>query len=696
MSNRLSAVFSVLVLVFLFSCKPAYKEGPVTIGSLLDEMVSLKRLTFLPEPGYRTIQFSSYDRRSQSPSDSGWFANEDGFGGEPLPGFEEVIKEPDSTGIGEYLICDIQSPGVIQRLWTASITGSIRFFLDDADKPVYEGAASEFFWNPLNKLAGITDSAKYAETFRQFDATYLPVPFASRCRIEWIGNIREPHFYHVGVRVYKTGVKVEPFSAANFSKYVKKLDEVNSILVNPEDLNPAENEEVKKADLVMEPNAEHELFKLKGSEAIVYFKVKVKAEKFETALRQTVLTIYFDDKAVPQVQAPLGDFFGAAPGLNPFKSLPFSVMADSSFICRFVMPFKTTALFRIENHSSEEIILSSVVRTVPYEWQERKSMYFMARWKISHGLTAHNSESQIEDIPYLKAVGTGRLVGAAAYLYNPAGAPTSWGNWWGEGDEKIFVDRDTFPSFFGTGSEDYFNYSWSSPKIFSNPYCGQPRNDGPNNRGYVANFRWHIADDITFYERLDFYMELRHHDIVPDFSYGRIVYFYALPSLTDDYKEIESDDIRNIPYYKWSPKAYLGCAGYRFIQAEKLVVESENIDREKGNLWSEEVILTWKPKMKKEKLKFVIRSDESREKTRIGFTMAHTPSGATLTFLMNGKPVKFDNKELLDLSFPYRTVLDNHFSELLDLKKGDNELLIGITDADGSQSAQIDFVWLRF
>ena len=99
--------------------------------------------------------------------------------------------------------------------------------------------------------------------------------------------------------------------------------------------------------------------------------------------------------------------------------------------------------------------------------------------------------------------------------------------------------------------------------------------------------------------------------------------------------------------------------------------------------------------MKEEKLKFVIRSDQSREKTRIGLTMAHTPSGAAISFFLNGKKVKFDNKEILNLSLPAEQLLDNHFSELVNLNKGDNELLIVMTDADGHKSAQIDFLWLR-
>ena len=54
--------------------------------------------------------------------------------------------------------------------------------------------------------------------------------------------------------------------------------------------------------------------------------------------------------------------------------------------------------------------------------------------------------------------------------------------------------EEPLPRIFGTGSEDYFNYAWSSPDIFLFPYCGQPRNDGPGNRGFVTNNRWHIID----------------------------------------------------------------------------------------------------------------------------------------------------------------------------------------------------------
>ena len=262
------------------------------------------------------------------------------------------------------------------------------------------------------------------------------------------------------------------------------------------------------------------------------------------------------------------------------------------------MPFQHSARLVIDNQSGEDIGIRGEIHTTDFKWENGKSMHFYGRWRIDHDLTASNindKNNEIRDILYLNASGKGRMVGAAAFIYNPSNVPTSWGNWWGEGDEKIFIDRDTFPSFFGTGSEDYFNYSWSSSRLFSFAYCGQPRNDGPGNRGYVSNFRWHILDDILFKEKTSFTMELRHHGIVPGFSYGRIVYFYAMPGLVSDAQEISMANIRKIDYQTWVPEAYLGSSGFTFIQAEKLMNHETNVEVEPGKMWAAGSILMWKP-----------------------------------------------------------------------------------------------------
>ena len=92
--------FWIWLFISILSFSSATGQDAINFGTLIDEMTSLDRLTYLPEQSYQTIQYSSYDRRSQIPGMIGWFYNSDGFGGEPIPGFEKVIIPPDTSGIG--------------------------------------------------------------------------------------------------------------------------------------------------------------------------------------------------------------------------------------------------------------------------------------------------------------------------------------------------------------------------------------------------------------------------------------------------------------------------------------------------------------------------------------------------------------------------------------------------------------------
>ncbi len=697
-TKTMKYLIPVIALFLLCSCIHKKAGRLVTAGNLLDEMTDLERLTRLPDENYREVQFSSYDRRSKNPYDSAWFSNDDGFGNEPAPGFMEVLKKPDSTGTGEYLICDVKQPGAIVRLWTAGINGRIRLFLDNTDEPLFEGEAQDFFWKTAEALSGEDPTPEYSEFLRQYDATYFPITFSSRCRMEWIGDIRKIHFYHVGVRIYDNNVKVERFSKDNLAEDAGRIRKIKRIFSDPSLLDSAGTNHDDILLTEVPDSGSRVLFTKEGGGAVVYFALRVSADDMESALRKSIISICFDDASVPQVQAPTGDFFGSAPGLNPFQSLPFVVQADGQMICRFMMPFRRNVRIDISNYSGKKIRVKGEVRSAPYKWEDGKSMHFRARWRIDHGITASTFESgrnAIQDIDYLMASGTGRIVGAAAMVYNPSRATTSWGNWWGEGDEKIFVDRDTTPSFFGTGTEDYFNYSWSSSRIFSFPYCGQPRNDGPGNRGYVSDFRWHIADDILFHDKVVFNMELAHHGVVHGFSYGRIVYYYALPGTIDDYRKISLPDISNLTYRNWDPVAYAGSAGYRYFQAEKIIPLSSSVKVEKGKLWADSLIVMWKPSKRGEKLKFWLPVALKEGNASLGLTLAHSPDGGNILVSLNGEYVRFDGNEFINLFEPSQTTLVNHFSGTVTLKKGSNEIILESLDSGQGKKIGIDFIWIK-
>jgi hypothetical protein len=69
--------------------------------------------------------------------------------------------------------------------------------------------------------------------------------------------------------------------------------------------------------------------------------------------------------------------------------------------------------------------------------------------------------------------------------------------WWGEGDEKVWVDDDDFPPYIGTGSEDYFGDAWGI-RYLSGPSFGASSMKGHR----TCNYRWHFMDFIPFTKRM--------------------------------------------------------------------------------------------------------------------------------------------------------------------------------------------------
>jgi hypothetical protein len=671
-------------------------KATIDTGSLLREMVDLARLTDFPQPAYKTVQFSSYDRRSNLPDGPGWFENSDGFGGEPIPNFERVLKEPDASGVGEYLICDVPGPGAIVRTWSASISGSIRVYLDDARTPLYEGPARDFLPCPYRAFAeqaGL-DQAIFDGTFGQFDAGYCPMPFAGRCRIVWVGNLNEIHFYHVQIRCYQDTPQVTTFQPQDLRTHADLIREVARVLADPDaEYRPRSQKEPLPIAAKIPARTEQQVLALSGPQALERLSLRLSAQDRRLALRQTILHVICDGHPWGQVQSPLGDFFGAAPGVNPYHSLPFSVQPDGTMICRFVMPFKRSLRIVIENRSAAAVNVTGEALPMDYEWNDETSMHFRARWRVNHDVVARNGIG--EDVPFLVAGGQGVYVGTALFLMNPCAVPTTWGGWWGEGDEKVFVDEDTFPSIFGTGSEDYFNYSWSAPDIFMYPYCGQPRDDGPGNRGFVSNARWHILDPLPFRQRIAFYLELLSHERTPGMSHARIAYHYARPGIKDDHLLIRDEDLRPplLPP-DWEPASRFGARNQVFYNAEELVEEHAPVSFEQDNLWAGGQLMVWRPAGPGGRL--TLRVPVLADGTYvINLGLALDARSGKVSVRLDGRAIGLGGDEgAVDLHAPHRVMLRQFGSRKVELSKGEHALTLDYEGGEG-ESIGIDYVGVQ-
>ena len=117
---------------------------PVTIESLLQEMIDRDAVVRFPERDFRLKQHSSYNCASKTPADEkGWFMNHDYNSSDKDKNF---IRIEDVNGQKEWVLMDHQGAGALVRTWmpwhkqqSAETTTTMRIYFDGAEEPAIEG-----------------------------------------------------------------------------------------------------------------------------------------------------------------------------------------------------------------------------------------------------------------------------------------------------------------------------------------------------------------------------------------------------------------------------------------------------------------------------------------------------------------------------------------------------------------------------
>lgn len=704
---RCMRILFLSLLVFVTAQLPA-AETPlplVTTGTLLDDMANLDRLARWPQPAFRTVQFSSYDRRSTGPEAPGWFSNADGFGREPVAGFQKVLRPAAPGKPGLYLMAEVNGPGAIVRGWSAGMDGVLRVHIDptgDADSGeglVWEGKAYDFLARRSEhyaRLAGVELEA--GDAFVQQDADYLPVPFARRLRVTWEGTIDQLHFYHLQVRIYPEGTKVRGFSPEqDLKEFAPQARAAARALTAPRTTAPAESLAFE-ASLPPGTNWSWSPHRA-GPAAVRELRVRVRAfageadlapGRLDQVLRGTLLRVFFDRAQRPQVESPLGDFFASGPGVNPFSSLPLNVEPDGTMICRFPMPYEKSVRIELVNLTEVGARVTGSLSISPWEWDDR-TLYFRAKWRADHDLLAGPGAAAI-DLPYGVIIGRGVFVGCAAMIMNPTGVPTAGGNWWGEGDEKFIVDGEPVPSTFGTGSEDYFNYSWSRPDLFDHPYCGQPLDSGPDTAGYVSNHRFQVLDAIPFETSFAALMELWSHRRTPGLSYARIAYHYARPGAIDDHRGLGPADLRLPVLPRRDPVAAGGASGAVFHLPADLAAAATlgRVEITPFPLATQLQVLQWKADSgARLTLKLPVDTDGRAE---IHLVAVHRTDGAVVRASIGGQPLAVGDSETFALRSRHAPRVLNVNFRPVDLRAGTRDLVLECVE---SGLVGLDCIWIK-
>jgi hypothetical protein len=281
-----------------------------------------------------------------------------------------------------------------------------------------------------------------------------------------------------------------------------------------------------RQDKPLQPGETRTLAQLNGPGAIHHIWVTIASDE-PHHLRKLVLRFYWDGEETPSVLAPIGDFFGTGHAeYTEYASLPLAIGRQKAMNSYWFMPFEKGARVTVENQGirpvgafyyhidhrsyTDSAAVSGTGRFHAHYRQEFPTHGFKAQGQDQFSREINGKPNTTGEGNYviLDTRGRGTYLGVVQHIVQ------NDDQWWGEGDDMIFVDGERKPTINGTGSEDYYLGAWCYGRPFSYPFFGNPRNawrpeDGdavPCNQSVPMHrkgakwtvYRFHIPDPIPF------------------------------------------------------------------------------------------------------------------------------------------------------------------------------------------------------
>lgn len=664
-------LFSLTLWTF---CMVGFSQPVVSIESLLKEMTDRDRIARYPEPSFTCKQFSSYDRESVAKDQPGWFANNDR---------SMFIRVENTNGRREFVMMDAEGPGAIVRFWSTISGegcdfGTMRIYIDDDTKPAIEGNAFDILSGnavaPAPFASSVSELNPYEWRGHNF---YFPIPYAKRCKVTYESkSIYEDDFgakrreslavyYNINYRTYDPATKVIPYSSAEMKKNKSLIDKTGKMLQSGG--YDAGKTKLSRMDLNTTLRAgSKQSFTMKGPSAIRELSMKLQAADQEQALRSTILEITFDGEKT--VWTPIGDFYGTGYRQLNTGNWYMQTGEDGPMTAWWIMPFEKECVITLHNLGSQQVNISEASAGYgKWKWDHR-SMHFGSSWRQYTRILA-GSKNLATDLNFATLKGKGVYAGDGVTLFNPTN------DWWGEGDEKIYVDGEKFPSHFGTGTEDYYGYAWSRSAPFINhPYIAQPLSSN-----YIVNNRFRALDIIPFATSLVLDMELWHWGRTR-MNYAPVTYWYILPGG----KNMISEDLEGAKEKVASKRADIYPSKTNmYIEGEDLEpvsITGGHVQYQTHERWSEGAQLYLRDIKTGDKAEFRFECNYPGDYSLTGL-LTIAPDYGKFNIYLNGQ--KIVNK--LDLQNPEVMVREQDLGQIT-LVKGQNTLIIELAEFPAGQA----------
>lgn len=468
-------------------------------------MTDLGRLAQPLRPDARAYSSTSFDRHSVDQSRSSWFANND-------EGY--YVRTENHGDHLEHVLLDTYGPGVVTRIWSANPGGRLRFYFDG--KPV---AAMQLPFQDV--FSGRVAPFRYPLSFSAGRAytSFFPIPYAKQLKVTVEPTTRmlaDRLLYQIQYRQFAEGTTVTSLPDTKVdAKVWRRLTEQ---ILQPERAVPAATSLAETGPKRVPAGTGLALVVGGGTPATVVrteFKVAYPAGMDPTARENFVrgLNLRIVTDGVETVQVPLGAFFGSPFG-DPTQTFTQTVSSDGTFVSRLPIPYRDGLTFRIQNRSGVDLQFEAKFRIGKPIARNPYRLHAMNQSEEGRG-------RPFRDLNVAMIQGSGNYVGTNLVVRNDSEA------WWAEGDEKIYVDGASAPSFFGTSTENYFGNAWGSTQAMSTAFSAETHVSPEGSpRGWFAYSRSHFADPIPFGRGLRFDFEVWHPEDKP-FRMERTAFWYG-------------------------------------------------------------------------------------------------------------------------------------------------------------------------
>ncbi len=443
-----------------------------------------------PLPGERAVQFSSFDRRSlEGPGNhDAWHANDDRG---------KYLRVETRDGKPEHVMVEVDGPGVVTRIWSANPSGTLHFDVDGARVWSVDFAAL-----CEGKVEGLGEPLCGMRS--KGGNSYVPIPFGKKLVVSAsAGDL----YYHVNVLRLPEGTEVASFDPKQIAESRDALQGAQRELqTRPEGWNSAPG----WVSMDVAPGS-------------VVTRISIQVPKAPDGtnlgeqLRRVFLVVRCGGKTT--VRAPLLDFFAGGSDWRPHGGRYLEIHENGDASCYFRMPMPRGGTISLVKRGCADGFDPRIVGLSSLQGSATDDdLLFHATFQLRKRAKSRPfSDHLVLDCEG----GPGRFVGCSLLVKNPHRA------WWGEGDEKFYVDGEAFPSTFGTGTEDYFGYAWCDPTVFQSALHGQVQCDGPINFGFTSVHRVHALDMVPFQQSFRFDLEAWHWVQDIELDYATVAYWYG-------------------------------------------------------------------------------------------------------------------------------------------------------------------------